>query len=142
MSSQRIRREWREARDSFHRRILQRLRSDEHYAINQYKDLYFRIFREAYEAGYCVPLSYDLVFRGEGCSQKWIHTKPKVTGDSIWEYALREGWIDSAIGSDDVRYQQIQKVSTWWDAWGYAWRQLGYRTRRHRTVDKNKVSDR
>ena len=47
--------QWEQKVAEFHNRILARLKCDEHVAIFQYKDLYFRIFREAYESGFCTP---------------------------------------------------------------------------------------
>jgi hypothetical protein len=132
-----------EERAEFHKRILDRLKCNENVDIGQYKDLYFQIFREAYESGFCVPLSYRLIYKGDGVLTEWIHGKPLASGDSIWHYSLQQGWCHSDMCGNEQRYKQIQIVMTWWDEWTCAWRNLrdqhypeGYKTRRYRTIDK------
>jgi hypothetical protein len=121
---------------AFHDRILDRLKQDKHIEISQYKSLYFSIFEEAYVAGFCAPLSYRRIHEQEGARQEWICTRPLVSGTSIWEHALRQGWCHPDTQGNEQRYKQIQTVMIWWDEWTYAWHNLGHKTRCHETVEK------
>lgn len=136
MARRRSKKELEQVVVSFHQRILERLRQDEDIAIHQYKSLYFRIFREAYESGFCHPLSYNLHAKKDGFLRGWIFARPLVTGDSIWHYAKEQGWVHSQMKGDEPRYKQIEVVQTWWDEWTYAWIELMYKTRRHRIIEE------
>ena len=135
----RRKKEWTQAVESYHQWILERLRQDEKVAIHQYTDLYFSIFREAYERGFCAPLSYNIHMQGDGYRVEWIHSRPSITGESIWEYAREHGWVHSEMLGTERRFKQIRTVRTWWDEWTYAWHQLGHKTRRYRTFDEPTV---
>ena len=137
-------RQWEQERAELHEQILDRLKCDEHVYIGDYKDLYFRIFQKAYESGFCASLSYRLIYKQKGVLMEWIHTKPLVSGDSIWHYALQQGWCRFEMRGDESRYKQIQTVMTWWDEWTYAWHNLrdqhypeGYKTRRYGRVEES-----
>jgi len=123
---------------SFHERILRRLKADNDVSIHQesYKSRYFRMFQEAYEGGFCHPLSYNLRYVPDGLRRppEWIDGRPLVTGDSIWQYARKQGWVHSEMTCTEKRYKQIDTVATWWDEWIYAWVALMYKTRLHRTL--------
>jgi hypothetical protein len=69
--------------------------------------------------------------------KEWIAAKPSVTGDSIWDYAKEKGWVNSEMEGTEKRYMQIERVRIWWNEWTYAWRQLGYKTRRYRIIDES-----
>jgi hypothetical protein len=84
--------QWAEKHDEFLKQILARLKCDESVFLPNYKSLYFRIFKEAYESGFCVPLSYNEVYLREEIRVEWIHTKPKISGVSIWHYAVEQDW--------------------------------------------------
>lgn len=130
-------RQWEQKKVEFHNRILARLKCDEHAYIGQYKEIYFHIFKEAYESGFCWPLRYTQRFFPDGTIRiEWIHTKPKVSGDSIWYYAVEQSWCHFGMSGNEQRYQQIQTVMTWWDEWTYAWRNLGHKTQCHRNIDE------
>ena len=130
MAKRRWKKVWIQAVASFHERILKRLKIDESVFIHQdsYKSLYFRIFREAYESGFCGPLSYNEHYRKKDILTEWICARPMVTGDSIWHYAKQKGWVHSEMKGTEKRYKQIDTVRTWWDEWNYAWRNLMYKT--------------
>ncbi len=136
MAKRRWKKEWIQAVASFHERILRRLQQDENVFIHNYKSLYFRIFREAYEGGFCAPLSYNFRFVPGGGQIDWIYARPLVTGDSIWKYAQEHGWVHSEMELTERRYEQIQTVQTWWDEWTYAWHELMYKARRYRTIEE------
>jgi hypothetical protein len=136
MAKRRWKKEWMQTVASYHQRILERLRQDERAAIHQYKNLYFSIFREAYEAGFCVPLSYNIRFVRNGFRTEWIRARPSVTGDSIWQYAKERGWVHSEMKGTERRYKQIGLVQIWWDEWTFAWRQLMHKTRQYRTFEE------
>lgn len=137
MAKRKYKKEWVQAVASYHERILQRLKLDKAVAIHQesYKSLYFSIFQEAYESGFCAPLSYNLRSVKKGYWTEWIHTKPMVSGDSIWNYAKEQGWVHSEMKGTENRYKQIDTVRTWWNEWTYAWHGLGHKTRRYRTIE-------
>ncbi len=135
MARQRWKKEWVKAVASYHERILKRLKTDEDVFIDSYKSLYFRIFREAYESGFCAPLSYNSRPVRDGWRIEWIYAKPMVTGDSLWHYAKERGWVHSEMKGTEKRYKHIHTVQTWWDEWTYAWHQLMYKTRRYRTIE-------
>jgi hypothetical protein len=135
MAKRRCKKEWLEAKESYHKRILVRLEQDQDFNIHQYKSLYFSIFREAYESGFCAPLSYRLRPQRDGYRIEWINAKPLVTGDSIWFYAKEKGWVHSEMKGTEIRYQQINTVRTWWNEWTYAWHQLMYKTRCHQRIE-------
>ena len=128
------RKEWAQTVASFHERILERLRQDEGFAIDQYKNRYFDIFEEAYKGGFCAPLSYNERYVGDSLRIEPINGRPLVTGDSIWQYARKQGWVHSEMKGTEKRYKQIDTVAIWWDEWTYAWVALMYKTRRHRTL--------
>ena len=136
MAKRRSKKELAQAVALYHQRILDRLKIDENVAIRQYKSLYFAIFRDAYEKGFCMPLSYNQRMQDDGFIYEWIYTKPYVTGDSIWTYAKECGWVHSEMTGTEQRYRNIEIVRNWWEEWTYAWRQLMHRTRRHRTIEK------
>jgi hypothetical protein len=60
--------QWEQKVAGFHSRILIRLKCDQRVFVPQYKSLYFRIFQEAYESGFCAPLSYNLIYNRKGCN--------------------------------------------------------------------------
>ncbi|MEN6449677.1 MAG: hypothetical protein ABFC96_04220 [Thermoguttaceae bacterium] len=138
MAGRRYKKEHIQAVESYHKQILQRLKTDEDVCIHQgsYKSLYFEIFQEAYESGFCHQLSYNLRYEGEYVFYDWIFARPLVTGDSIWDYAKKQGWVYSEMKGDEKRYKQIETVRTWWDEWTYAWIHLMHKTRRYRTIEK------
>ena len=135
MAKQSYERKHIQAVESYHQRILERLRQDENVAIAQYKDLYFSIFREAYEGGFCAPLSYRKRLLKDTYRLEWIPAKPQITNDSIWQYAKEDGWVHSEMEGTERRYQQIEMVRTWWNEWTYAWHQLMHKTRCHETIE-------
>lgn len=138
MARRRYKKEHVQAVNSFHERILQRLKIDEDVCIHQgsYKSLYFQIFQEAYESGFCHPLSYNLHAKKDGFLRGWIFARPLITGDSIWDYAKKQGWVHSQMKGGEKRYKQIEIVRTWWDEWTYAWIQLMHKTRLYRTIEE------
>jgi hypothetical protein len=84
-------------------RIPELLEQNEHSSIDQYRDDFFAVFRDAYHSGFCT---------GE--------QQPKIFGEFIWDYAAEHDWVHSEMKETDKRYADIETVKTWWDEWTYA----------------------
>lgn len=111
---------WREQASDYFRRILDSLNFLECGAhIDQYKSLLFNIFADAYRSGFCYP-SYRFDEK-RGRVVKCKSQRPLVCGETIWNYAKQEGWVHGEMMANEKRYQDIQRVMTWFEEWAYAW---------------------
>ncbi len=124
--------QWDHEAEQIHSRVLEFLTLNEAANIAQYTDDLFKVFSRAYESGYCGPLRY-YAYVNTG-RKEWIRRKPQVCGDSIWEYALRQGWVHPDMSDQEERYRDIHLVMTWWDAWALAFGKIGYRSHPYRFV--------
>jgi hypothetical protein len=84
-----------------------------------YKSDFFKIFANAFCAGFCLPSE-----RFSTNSNLYVRCKsqrPLVSGDTIWFFAKDQGWLKAEIGENENRYENILRIMTWWDEWTYAW---------------------
>ena len=125
---------WKQETDELYRRVLELLKLNEGRSFSQ-KDIqldFFAVFRDAYIAGYCCPLRHYFYIDTGEVEWIWPKSKPMISGDTIWQYACKHGWVHSEMLLEEDRYQDIRRVRDWWDAWTFAWEQLGYKKRCHR----------
>jgi hypothetical protein len=70
---------------------------------NPYKNDIFKLFREAYNSGYCEHTS-----------------RPLLTGDGLRD-ALQVRWNTGGADKKTQRQKLANDVLTMWDEWRYAW---------------------
>ena len=58
-----------------------------------------------------------------------------ICGDTIWKFACEQHWVHSEMSVEEERYKEIHTLMSWWDAWTFAWEQLGHRKRCYRNID-------
>ena len=94
--------------------ILRQLQSllDQHYkgmrggiGERQYKSDFFRLFRDAYDQGYCDESA-----------------APRLTGDSLRQ-VLMTRWFDPVESQNVKRAPLLNELLRMWDEWRYAWDQ-------------------
>jgi hypothetical protein len=68
-----------------------------------YKNYIFKLFREAYNSGYCEHTS-----------------RPLLTGDALRD-ALQVRWNTGGADKKTQRQKLANDVLTMWDEWRYAW---------------------
>ena len=111
---------WQVQADDYLRRILEVLKFYEGVSnIDQYKDMLFGVFKDAYQSGFC-----NLGTRCDEESGKVVYCesqRPLVLGDTIWSYAKAQEWVHAEMSGKEKRYKDIELVRIWWDAWIYAW---------------------
>lgn len=105
--------------DDYLRRILEVLELCEDANIHQAEDTLFDVFKDAYQSGFCNPRFRFDEERGRHVPCK--SQRPRVLGDTIWSYAKAQGWVHAEMSGEEKRYQDIELVRIWWDAWIYAW---------------------
>ncbi|TWT98546.1 hypothetical protein [Stieleria varia] len=85
-----------------------------------YKQDFFRVFSEAYRAGYCWP-SYRVDEERDRLVQSKVQ-RPMIFGDTIWEHARALGLIDAdSTARNSKMYFHLTSLTVWWDEWTYAW---------------------
>ena len=97
---------WQAQADDFLRRILEVLEFYEGVNIDQYKDMLFDVFKDAYQSGFCNP-----GFRCDEESGRVVRCKsqrPLVLGDTIWSYAKAQGWVHAEMSGEEKRYKDIE----------------------------------
>ena len=131
--------QWAKDVEEIEDRILELLRPLQNAALTQYRDLFFKIFRDAYERGYCCSLRHKLYV--DTGRIEWIRVKgkPYISGESIWSYAVRKGWVTRE--EEGRRYEQLRLVRDWWDAWTYALESIGYKQSLWGYVEKDPHGD-
>ncbi len=84
-----------------------------------YKDDLFKIFEDAFRAGFCEP-----GYRFDTNTHEYVRCqsqRPLISGEAIWLFAEAQAWVHAEMDGSDKKYEDIQQVSTWWDEWTYAW---------------------
>jgi hypothetical protein len=69
-----------------------------------YKNYIFKLFKEAYDSGYCEHPS-----------------NPLLTGDALRDI-LQDRWDTGGTDKETQRLNLIDTVLTMWNEWQYAWR--------------------
>ncbi len=129
---------WKQDVEGLQRRLLILLQLNEERSFSQpdIKQDFFKVFRDAYKGGYCCPLRYYCYLDSGGRSEWiWPKGKPMICGDAIWEYASKQHWVHPEMSGGENRYDDIHRMMSWWDAWTFAWEQLGYRMRCYRNIE-------
>ena len=128
-----------------HKQVLSLLTSLERASLGQYKDLFWKRFLEAYEQGYCTPLCYRRFMPSKPGDEEirieYIHARPRISGDTIWRYAVDEGWVTPESGctpEHEKRYEDIRTLMTWWDAWTFALKSIWYKIHCYETVERDR----
>jgi len=115
--------EWRQQADAYLHEIMRLLKLYEEVTyIGQepYKGDFFKVFAEAYRSGYCT-----LGYRYDEEKDRLVQCKaqrPLISGDAIWSFAKKQGWVHAEMMGEEKRYCDIEMVRTWWDEWVYAWK--------------------
>ena len=114
--------------------ILDLLRSLGNAALMQYRDLFFRIFRNAYEHGCCCPLRYN--FHVDTGRTELIRVKGRtfICGESIRTSAIKSEWVTRE--EEGKRYKQLRLIGDWWNAWTYTLESIGHKQQCQRSVEK------
>ena len=88
-------------------RLIERLdfHLDNGWPVHQdYKNYIFKLFREAYDSGYCEHPS-----------------SPLLTGDALRDI-LQDRWDTGGTATEAQRQKLTDAVLTMWNEWQYAWR--------------------
>jgi hypothetical protein len=114
--------EWQQQADAFFRDLLSLLAAYEnvdYIGQGSYKSTFFRIFADAYRSGFCSPRYRFDIQKGYHVQSK--AQRPRICGDTIRDYARRQGWVHAEMPAEEKRYRYLMMVSIWWDEWTYAW---------------------
>jgi len=132
--------QWKADVEDAHRKVLDLLKEHEGRSFSQSDIMedFFRVFLKAYDKGYCCPLTCNFDARTRENEWVWREGKSSIRGPSIWEYAKKHGWIDSTTSTEDERYEDIDRVMEWWEAWTFACESL-QRKVRYRTINRPKM---
>ena len=106
-SKQKYRKFHRLEADRIHADIVEFIRQEGKVAENQ--DRFFNLFGDAYERGYCGPLSYRLY--DDTLRIEWIASKPTVCGDTIVAYVAETATDLEGFGN---RIEQNGESRTVW----------------------------
>lgn len=129
--------QWKADGEEAHRQVLDLLKEHEGRSFSQSDIMedFFRVFRTAYDGGCCCPLTCNFDARTNTNQWVWPKATFSIRGASILAYAKKDGWINSTTSTEGDRYENINRVMEWWEAWTYACKALGRRVR-YRTINR------
>jgi hypothetical protein len=99
--------------------LLQRYECVQGITQEPYKGDFFKVFSNAYRAGFCTVRR-----RFDPTSGRMVVCKvqrPLVSRDAIWAAAKNLAWIHGEMDPSEKRYCDIKLVCSWWNEWTYAW---------------------